>query len=82
MRTLGNVSVVTAIIGALATIFVGGVTAYATSSAKAEQVYTDLQVTKNTQTLQYIEVKAALQDLKDGQKAQSEQISQLIRIFK
>lgn len=82
MKTLGNISVVTAIIGAVATIGVGAITAYATSSAKANEQYTELQVTKNTLSLQYIEIKGALDDLKDGQKRQDDKILELTRIFK
>lgn len=62
MRTLGNISIATAVIGAVATVCVGAITAYATSSARVNQIDTQVQVLQERQELQYNELKGLVSD--------------------
>jgi len=56
----GQVSVTVAIVGAVATVAMGALSAYATSSARVGQVETKVEVLQERQTLQYNELKAGL----------------------
>lgn len=60
MLRSGQVSVPIAIVGALATIIAGALSAYATSSTRVSAVETKVEVLQERQTLQYQEVKDGL----------------------
>ena len=56
----GQISLSIAITGAIATVFVGAMSAWATASTRVAQVETKIEVVANTQELQYKEVKEGL----------------------
>lgn len=60
LKSSGNLTLTTAVIGALTTVLVGGFTAYATSSARVNQIDTQVQVLQERQELQYNELKGLI----------------------
>lgn len=57
-----------AIVGAVATIVTGAFTAYATSSARVNQIDTKVEVLNKTQELQYTELKGQITEIRSDVK--------------
>jgi len=64
MNPRGQISPLVAIIAAAATIVTGAFTAYATSSARANQVDTKVEVLQERQALQYTQLNTEVQALR------------------
>lgn len=73
MKAPGNITITSAIIGAIVTVVMGAFTAYATSSARVSQIDTKVEVLQERQELQYDELKGLVsqqgQDIKEILKA-------------
>lgn len=75
-------SLAIAVIGAVAAVSASFLTANATTNARANNIDTQVQVLKTTQSLQYAEVKDALADLKSGQQQTYEEVNQILKAIK